>query len=55
LEVANPWHWTDVMILQRRRVHFAQRQIPHGAVLAAQFRQCAQLSPAERLLRLARI
>jgi hypothetical protein len=29
--------------------------MPHGAVLAAQFHQYAQLSPAERLLRLARI
>jgi hypothetical protein len=44
-----------VTILQCRRVHSVQQQMPHGAVLAAQFHQYAQLSLAEHLLRLARI
>jgi hypothetical protein len=44
----------EVMILQRRRVHSVVRQMPHGAVLAAQFHQYAQLSLAEHLLRLER-
>jgi hypothetical protein len=43
-----------VTILQRRRVHSAQRQMPPGTVRPAPFHQCAQSNQAEHSLQLGR-
>jgi hypothetical protein len=44
----------EVMILQIKHAHSAQRQIPPGAALPVPFHRCARSSQAEHSLRLGR-